>query len=936
MCKINKQLKKIHFILLFFQGIVFSQELPPVNIYNERDYNAENQNWSISQSSNGYVYVANNKGLLEFDGGDWVLYETPNETIMRSVKVIGNTIFTGFYMDFGFWKKNSFGQLEFTSLVDETETKMLEDEQIWEIESLQEYLLFKSLNRIYVYNTRTKAIDIISSNNKLNKLSQLRGVFYFQIDKEGLFKIENGTAKLISDDKVFKENTVVELFDVNGKILFLTQKTGFYFFNDKGVTPWKIPSRNLLKGKTIYSAKQLKNNDFILGSISNGVINLNEDGKCNYQINQYSGLSNNTILSIFEDKDSNIWLGLDKGVNCINNGSPFLMYKDRNKFSGTVYTAVLFKGVIYLGTNQGLFYKPQDSEGSFTFVNETQGQVWSLQVIDDTLFCGHDSGTLIVEKDTASSIFNTTGVWKLLKISENKILQGSYDGLYLLKKTNNTWKPQNKIRGFTNSSKFLEMINDSTLFVNHEYKGVFKIGLDKNLTAVNTVTKIPSAKKGIHSSIVTYQNRLLYATKDGVFVYNEKENQFLIDSLYSQLIEKNNFISARMIKDRKNNRLWFFSKNKIHYLNPGNFSNQPEIRSISISEKIEKGASGYENILPLNDSKYLIGVTNGYVTLDLQTYKEPENFIVTINKVSSAKRNDLEEKMNLSNDTILKFENNNLSFSYSVPNFNKVATTAYQYKLEGLNEKWSALSEDNKVVFENIPFGAYTFKVRAQIGNNFSNNTASYSFTIKRPFLLSNLMLSVYGFMLCILFYTLHFFTRKYYKKQKKRYFEELEKENKIKELAISQQLIKLNNEKLRQDIEAKNKELATSTMNFIKKNEFLNTIKDELVKGGSNKVSKVVQIIDKNLNNTDDWNLFQEAFNNADKDFLRKIKEKHQKLTPNDLRLCAYLRLNLSSKEIAPLLNISPRSVEVKRYRLRKKMDLPHDANLTNYILEI
>ena len=105
---------------------------------------------------------------------------------------------------------------------------------------------------------------------------------------------------------------------------------------------------------------------------------------------------------------------------------------------------------------------------------------------------------------------------------------------------------------------------------------------------------------------------------------------------------------------------------------------------------------------------------------------------------------------------------------------------------------------------------------------------------------------------------------------------------------------------------------------------------------GGKENLSKVVKIIDKNLNNTDDWKMFQEAFNNADKKFLDKIKAKHPELTPNELRLCAYLRLNLSSKEIAPLLNISPRSVEVKRYRLRKKMNLEHDENLTNYIIEV
>jgi DNA-binding CsgD family transcriptional regulator len=68
----------------------------------------------------------------------------------------------------------------------------------------------------------------------------------------------------------------------------------------------------------------------------------------------------------------------------------------------------------------------------------------------------------------------------------------------------------------------------------------------------------------------------------------------------------------------------------------------------------------------------------------------------------------------------------------------------------------------------------------------------------------------------------------------------------------------------------------------------------------------------------------------------LKKVKLAHPSLTPNDLRLCAYLRLNLSSKEIAPLLNISVRSIEIKRYRLRKKMELPHETGLVEYILSI
>ena len=96
------------------------------------------------------------------------------------------------------------------------------------------------------------------------------------------------------------------------------------------------------------------------------------------------------------------------------------------------------------------------------------------------------------------------------------------------------------------------------------------------------------------------------------------------------------------------------------------------------------------------------------------------------------------------------------------------------------------------------------------------------------------------------------------------------------------------------------------------------------------------IKMIDKNLNNKDDWKFFEEAFNNADKDFLKKVKSTHPSLTNNDLRLCAYLRLNLSSKDIAPLLNISLSSVEIKRYRLRKKMQLTHNEGLTDLIQNI
>jgi ligand-binding sensor domain-containing protein len=555
MCKFFQKITTI-FFFLFCQYFSFSQELPPINIFNTDDYGAENQNWAISQSQKGFMYAANNIGLLEYNGANWQLYQTPNKTIMRSVRAHKDKIFTGFYMDFGFWEKNKFGVLEYSSVVESKNIKMIEDEQIWNIIEIDGWLLFKSLQRIYLYNLESKEIKIITTENRIRKLTKVNGVIYFQEDKKGIFKIENGVPKLLSNAAVFKENGIVDIFEKDNILLVLTQKKGFYFLENKKVTKWKLPS-TILENKTVYSAIQLKDNNFVLGTISNGVINLSEDGFVNYQVNKSSGLGNNTILSVFEDKNNNIWLGLDNGINCINNTSVFKKNNQKTDYLGTIYTSIIFKGNLYLGTNQGLFYRGLKSKEPFQLIKNTQGQVWDLTEIDGVLFCGHDSGTFLIEENQAKHIFENQGTWTIKKINETTILQGCYDGLYVLEKKKNTWWFKNKISGFDNSSKYL-VLDNNKVFVNHEYKGVFKIYLDERYTKATKVVKDTSLEKGILSSMIKYQNKIFYASKKGVFVYDDQKDAFKIDPVYSNLIDSGNFISAKLIHDPVKNRLRSF------------------------------------------------------------------------------------------------------------------------------------------------------------------------------------------------------------------------------------------------------------------------------------------------------------------------------------------------------------------------------------------
>ena len=156
------------------------------------------------------------------------------------------------------------------------------------------------------------------------------------------------------------------------------------------------------------------------------------------------------------------------------------------------------------------------------------------------------------------------------------------------------------------------------------------------------------------------------------------------------------------------------------------------------------------------------------------------------------------------------------------------------------------------------------------------------------------------------------------------------------KRLELARQRGDAEREKLALELDNKSRELSNAALNLIRKNEVLQRLRDDLLgaNGDSRALQKLARLIDRHLEGDHDWEVFEESFNRVHDDFFKRLMHDFPDLTPGDLRLAAYLKMNLSSKEIAPLLNISVRGVENKRYRLRKKLGLPEEANLTEYIM--
>ena len=934
-------MKKINYFCIYFilhTIVLFSNELPTIVKFSPSQYNAGNQNWMVTQDSKNFMFFANNNGLLEFNGSEWTTYTSPNETIIRSVKAVDDKIYTGCYMEFGYWKRKADNTLKYYSLSQKIKKKIIDDEQFWNILNYENWIIFQSLNQIFIYNTEKDNFKIIKSKNGIIKSFLANETVYFQVPNEGLYEIIDGNSKLVCKDNRLIDNKIVNIFNHNNGLLIQTQNEGIYFFKDGILSKFNTEVDDLLKSSSIYSCEQLLNGNIAIGTISNGIYVIGIDGKLKFHINQKKGLTNNTILSLFEDKEQNLWLGLDNGINCLNLNSFIKTFSDQTGILGTVYCSEIFNNKVYIGTNQGLFYKNLNQSDDFQFISGTKGQVWSLFKYKNTLFCGHDSGTFIVNENQAKKIFNQSGTWKfqVSPKNENLILQGNYTGISILEKNNDSWTFKEKIKGFEYSSRFFEITSDFDIYVSHEYKGIFKIKLNQDLSKVVDIKTFTSPSKGKNSSLVKFRNNLLYTNKNGVYKLGRLTKEFKIDSILTKALLRDEYISGKLVVDQSDN-LWMFTKNYIHYFTPNKINNQLKEKLIPISASITNSMPSYENITQVSPNEFLVGTVDGYYTLSLNDFKT-EKYNIEITKIQVNKLNEASKIVEIDKNGNFKSDVNNIIFHFTVPEYNKYIRAEFQYILEGFQDKWSEWNTNTNANFKNLPPGNYTFKVRTKIANKLVNKVATYTFYIAKPWYLTNIAKLVYFLIALIIAFYIHKGYKIYYRKKEQKLIDENNLLLEIKELENEQKLIKLQNEKLSKDVSAKSKELAASTMSLMKKNELLAIIKEDLKSNSeetSNKnIKTVVAKISKNINDDATWETFKEAFDNADKDFLKNVKAAHPNLTPNDLRLCAFLRLNLTSKEIAPLLNISFRSVEIKRYRLRKKMGLEHEQVLVEYIL--
>ncbi len=927
---------------------------PEIINYSKKQYNAGVQNWNIVQDKDGIIYIANNEGLLTFDGRNWLLYPLPNKTIVRSV-AIGDDgrIYVGGQDELGYFSPNANGRLVFTSLKGLFPSQSKSFGDVWNIVNYNKAIYFRTTYQIFRY--ASEKIDVFQApfeygymetcNGKLLAYDHQIGLLYFS--KQNWIPLLKANAKT----SIPKGDAVTAILSVDeSSMLITTLKNGIYLLREQQLEKVQSPINTLLSKERIYAATAINNEWVALATTNGGVYIIDRKGNLIQHFSRSEGMQNNNVLSIFLDKEKNLWLGLNNGIDFIAYNSAIKNISAQlNEESG--YAAVVHNKQLYLGTSNGLYTVPLQpasdisfSKGQFKLVANTGGQNWVLQTYQDRLFLGHHEGAFEIKDQTAISMGTPYGFWNFTPYG-NGIIAGNYNGLYLIE-----GKQQKALAGFTESSRFVAVDSLNNTWVSHPYHGVFKISPDFVTYGYGKEQGLPSE---LNSHVFTIGKRILFATEKGIYVYNYVLNRFERDAFYDQLLGNQ---SIRYLKQDQEGNLWFIHEKNLGVIDMSGA--QPQV--INIPELKNKMLSGFEMIYPVNEQNIFLGGEKGFYHINYSKYKKnPPTIMLQVRSVRIGNNldslvfggyfNTLDKPAVQTEESIpsINYSYNSIRIDYAASQHGYMANLEYSFRMSPFENSWSAWTSRTEKEYTNLPPGNYTFEVKARNNLGSESAVAVYQLSIKAPWYRTIWAMGLYLLTAITFILGLYQWQKKKFIQQNLRYKEEQKKLVYIHELEINKnegELVALRNEKLESDLHFKNTELASSAMHLVKKGELLTKLKNELThiskkidnEYAITELKKTIKTLSEDEHLDEEWEYFTKHFDKVHSDFILSLKSTHPGISNSELKLCAFLRMNLSTKEIAQLLNISVRGVEISRYRLRKKLNLATEVSLFDYLIQI
>lgn len=950
-------LRSVFFMFLWFSAISLSaQDIPFVPLvynYNAAEMqNAGNQNWSIVQGADGVIYIGNNSGLISFDGANWHLHKLPNGLSVKSVFVDesqgSEKIYVGSYEEFGYFMRDKANQLEYHSLKPFVKDYLFQNDEIWTIKKQDETIYFQSFSSYFTYKIDSETVMVEKPIPSPLYFFEQKGSIFAQFIDDDFYRLEKNKFERLFTSREINNDFIVAVLPNGDDFLMVSSENAIYEFKPSinEIKPWKTELDSEMKTSFVNRAISISDSLIVIGTLNNGLFFMTSEGKLKWHIHRDNGLYNNTVLGLYEDKERNVWAALDNGVSYIRINSGLSLFEPTDIDLGLVEDILTYNNELYLATNHGI-YKNVSNRNTMHLLPGFGVQSWYIRRFGNRIITGNNNGTSFVENDKNIVIPTATGgmdIKQATLYNQDVLIESTYSYLYVFRKNDvGQWVFGNPINDFNDLISRIEIDHTGNVWAGHMYKGIYRLRLNTELNTViekeyfsqlSTESDAPLSLR-----VMKLRGRIVFSDTKHFYTYDDIANKIIP---YDQLnTELKGIEDVDKIKPVNDTLFWFVRDNEYALVGYSNNSFYVKER-IPFSILNSPPNRGRGNVyVSDNGTSYLSlngGIAQYIPNMNLQANPLDQ---LRIRSLQTYNRKDGKSHyVDLTKNLSVDFAQNNLSFEFQYTEFSRKTFTIECY-LENYDTRWIPADKFLRIDFSNLPANDYTLKVRVinDIGKELS--ALVFPFRIKNPWYKTAWAYILYILLLLLVVYI---FIAQYMQKVIKREnnaFAQQERDRIVQIEKQEKQIATLKNEQLETELTYKSKELASATMNIINQKELLNKLKTELqsliLSGKISKTEgkKLLGLINENISDDDDWAVFKENFDLIYDKFFRNLQEKYPSLTPSDLKLCALLRLNYSSKDVARMLNLSPRGVEAARYRLRKKLLLKEDENLTSFIID-
>jgi hypothetical protein len=727
------------------------RSVPLKKHFSSSEYGGGIQSWAFDQDTSGILYVANNMGLLEFDGNTWTKYEVPNCTRVRAVKVDHlNRIFVGGQGQIGYFQMTEYG-LDFTSLLSLLPPEQQIIAETWKILYNDDKLYFLTESLLLVYDGNN--FRALETPGYVQHIFKSNHQIIAQVYNAGLFLlIGDDFAHMSGSEKI--PEIVGTVPNSNGSY-FLSNSGEVYRHKDDRFTRMDTP---FVMGN-ITTATQLHTGDYAVGTQNSGLYIFDSDFSFKQHLTKREGLSDRTIKALYEDNFNNLWVALNNGIDYLEISLPFSLINEDIGLEGTGYAACKHNDKIYFGTNNGLYKQKdqgnEDLSQPHLLIPGSEGQVYNFSTIEGDLILNHDQGAFRIDHNGVQK-FHDIGSWQFIPTSiPGLVLGGDYQGISYFKKQHDTWVKTGVVPHLNESSRIMEWENDTILWMTHGLKGAYRLQFDSNMSLIEKPEHF-GRNNGFPSntkiSVFSLDDNLVFTAEEGIYDFDQTQSKFIINSFFEEMLGDGH---VNEIVSDGNNSIYFIQENTMGVLFQEKFGIYQ--KKTGVFKHINKLINDdLPNIKILDENNVLIGAKEGFILYNPRiNFFINENFKVVFRSVD----------IKISEDSIIKYNpyqaknmelnvKQTLRMSYAAPYFDGFEDLAYAYRLVPLEEKWSEWTSRSNIVYPYLPPGSYTFEVKSKNIYDQQSKASAFSFKVLEPWyftIWAKLFYAVFGLSLVIL-----------------------------------------------------------------------------------------------------------------------------------------------------------------------------------------